>query len=208
MYTPSSFQVTDLQTIHAFMREHSFATIISAADGRPSATHLPFVVNPEAGEFGTLYAHMARANPLWKSWTSESEALVIFTGPHAYISPGWYHHQETVPTWNYSAVHVYGRPRIMQDKAELRALITDQVALYEAKESSLWNQSLMDGVVNAQLGAIVGFTIEIERFEGKFKFNQNRSPEDQAGVSTVLQRSGCPFKRAVGSFMSSMMGKR
>jgi transcriptional regulator len=186
------------------MRENSFATIISASENTPSATHLPFLIEPDQGKFGTLYAHMARANPLWKSWTNQSQALVIFTGPHTYISPAWYKQQETVPTWNYSAVHAYGTPKLIEDPDALRSLVTRQVSIYEAKQGSPWDQSLMANPLKTELKAIVGFTIEITQLEGKFKFNQNRSPEDQSGVVASLQGSKCPFQRAVSSFMSNL----
>jgi transcriptional regulator len=159
------------------------------------------MIEPMLGEKGTIRAHMARANPLWKTWAEQSEVLVIFTGPHAYISPSWYEQQVTVPTWNYSAVHAYGRPKVMVDSADLRKLVEQQVAVYEDAESSVWDRSLMNGVIDTELRAIVGFEIPIERLEAKFKFNQNRSPQDQAGVVSGLERSACPFKRAAGAFM-------
>jgi transcriptional regulator len=201
MYTPRSFRVDEIQAVQAFIKQHSFATIVSVADGEPSATHLPFVLDNGRGPCGVLYAHMARANPLWKVWNEQAQVLVIFTGPHAYISPGWYEQQVTVPTWNYSAVHVYGRPKLMTDTATLRALVEKQVAIYEDAESSVWNRALMRGVMETEIKAIVGFEIEIERVEAKFKFNQNRSHADQAGVIAGLERSACPFKKAAGAFM-------
>jgi transcriptional regulator len=204
MYTPRSFKVEELLVLHSFMEQHSFATIVSVADGVPSATHLPFLIDTTRGEFGTLRVHMARANPLWKAWTADTTVLVIFTGPHAYISPDWYQDQVTVPTWNYSAVHVYGRPQPLADQGALRLLVTQQVQLYEEKEGSLWDQSLMEGVMHTELQAIVGFEIPIERIEGKYKFNQNRSLADQQGVVAALERSGCPFKKAAGAFMRAL----
>jgi transcriptional regulator len=159
------------------------------------------MIEPSMGEMGAIRAHMARANPLWKSWGEGNEVLVIFTGPHAYISPSWYEQQVTVPTWNYSAVHAYGRPRIMTDSGTLQDLVTQQVAVYEDAENSIWDRSLMGGVIDTELKAIVGFEIPIERVEAKFKFNQNRSYADQAGVVSGLERSACPFKRAAGAFM-------
>jgi transcriptional regulator len=207
MYTPRSFKVEDLKTIHPFIKEHSFATIVSVNEGCPSATHLPFLLDTRRGEFGTLRAHMARANPLWKSWTPDTEVLVIFTGAHAYISPGWYETQTTVPTWNYAAIHVYGTPTLLPNTEALQALVTEQVALYEAKEDSSWDQSLMADIMETELQAIVGFEIPISRIEGKFKFNQNRSQADQEGVVAALERSGCPFKRTTGAFMRTL-GRR
>jgi transcriptional regulator len=208
MYTPSAFRVEDTERLQSFMREYSFATLVSASDGVPSATHLPFVIRPEEGRFGTLVGHMARANTLWTTWARETEVLVIFTGPHAYISPSWYEQKVTVPTWNYSAAHAYGKPRLLTDVDQLRLLVRHQTKLYEHQERSTWDQSLMEEILNSQLRAIVGFTIEIERLEGKFKFNQNRGVGDQDGVASTLERSGCPFKRSVGIFMRSVLRGR
>lgn len=208
MYTPPSFRVEDLGAIHAFIKANSFAAIVSAHEGIPSGTHLPFMIDPERGSYGTLRAHLARANQLWRTWTPETNVLVIFTGPHAYISPAWYQHQETVPTWNYAAVHVYGKPQLIKNTEELRALVTHQVALYEDAEHSSWDRTLMEGVMETELKAIVGFEIEIDRIEAKFKFNQNRAPEDQSGVVRALEGSACPFKKAAGTFMRSLKGRR
>ena len=207
MYTPRSFKVEEVPILHSFMEQHSFATIVSIADGSPSATHLPFLIDTTQGEFGTLRVHMARANPIWKSWTPETTVLVIFTGPHAYISPDWYENQVTVPTWNYAAVHVYGEPEPITDHDSLRLLVTQQVRLYEEKERSLWNQALMEDVMQTELQAIVGFEIPIKRLEGKYKFNQNRSLADQHGVVAALERSACPFKKAAGAFMRAFTVK-
>lgn len=204
MYTPSAFKVEEIEQLQAFMKEFSFATLVSAVDGCPVATHLPFVVRPSDGQLGTLVAHMARANPLWSSWTPDTEVLVIFTGPHAYVSPSWYEHKVAVPTWNYSAVHAYGKPKLISDLDALSSLVVGQTEHYERQENSRWDRALMGDLLPPLLKAIVGFTIEIERIEGKFKFNQNRSSRDQDGVAHALHRSGCPFKRSVASFMRTL----
>lgn len=204
VYTPPSFRVDNKSTIHAFIQEHSFATFVSNDGTRLNASHLPCLLDPHRGTLGTLRAHMARANPQWKSWTNERELLIMFTGPHAYISPAWYHNQKTVPTWNYAAVHAYGIPRLISDEATLATLVRDQVKLYESKEGEKWDQSLMEDVMADQLKGIVGFTIEIDRVETTFKFNQNRPHADQDGVISTLGLSECPFKRAVGRFMRSL----
>lgn len=206
MYTPRSFKVEEIDTLHAFMKANSFAIVVGVSGSRIEATHLPCLIDSTAGEFGTLRAHMARANPLWKMWTPDQEVLVIFTGPHGYVSPSWYQQQVTVPTWNYAAVHVSGKPHIISDTETLHALVTEQVRMYEEKEKSTWDQSLMQSLMGSELKAIVGFEIPIERIEGKFKFNQNRSAADQHGVVFALERSGCPFKKSVANVMRSLQG--
>src|SRR5437764_62337 len=114
MYIPAAFRETRLEVLHALMREHSFATLISQLEGQLFATHLPILLDANRQPYGTLIGHMAKANPHWLAFNPEAaESLVIFQGPHAYISPGWYVAEQAVPTWNYEIVHAYGRPRVL-----------------------------------------------------------------------------------------------
>ena len=121
MYIPKLFREEDISTLHQLMQAYSFATLVTQHDGAPYASHLPLTLCPEAGPFGTLMGHMARANPQWRDFEvdGEQEVLVIFQGPHTYVSPSWYAVQPSVPTWNYAAVHAYGMPRLIEDEAEL-----------------------------------------------------------------------------------------
>ncbi len=201
MYTPRSFRVEDLPALHALIREHSFGILVSQEGDRPLATHLPFMVDPDRGPNGTLLAHMARANPHWKGWSESTTVMAIFQGPHAYVSPAWYVDQETVPTWNYAVVHAYGTPRLIHDPVELRPMVEALVETHEPAAGKVWDRTLMESVMGVELQAIVGFEIPIDRIEGKFKFNQNRSREDQAGVAEALERSDDPVGRAVAAIM-------
>ncbi len=202
MYTPPSFRIDDLAVLHALIREHSFGILVSQHGDRPVATHLPFHIDPgRGGPYGTLIAHMARANPQWKSWTDQTRVLAIFQGPHAYVSPGWYESQETVPTWNYATVHAGGTPRVIHDPDALRPLVTALVDLHEDHAGSGWDRGLMEPGMPAELKAIVGFEIPIDTLEGTFKFNQNRSRADQRGVADHLERSADPVERAAGAIM-------
>jgi transcriptional regulator len=202
MYTPRSFRVEDRSVLHALIREHSFGILTSQDGGRPVATHRPFMLEPDrGGPNGTLIAHMARANPQWKSWTPETVVLAVFQGAHTYVSPGWYESQETVPTWNYAAVHVYGRPRLIHDPDELRPLVTRLMELHEAHAQSGWDPKLMEPVMAAELRAIVGFEIPIDAVGGKLKFNQNRSQADQRRVIERLEGSPDPLGRASADIM-------
>ncbi len=132
MYLPASFAVADSDRLAEVMRKFSFATLVTATDGVPFATHLPLLHRPQPGTLGVLVGHVARANPQWQHFTTEKESLAIFSGPHAYVSPSWYETELAVPTWNYIAVHAYGVPRVIEDEAWLEALLDEMVQRYEA----------------------------------------------------------------------------
>ena len=209
MYTPRSFQVDDLQVLHQLIREYSFGTVVSHDGKRSVASHLPFMVDPtRGGPNGCLVSHMARANPQWASWSEDTEVLAIFQGPHAYVSPGWYESQATVPTWNYAAVHVYGTPRVIHEPSELGPIVRALVDLHEGHVASGWDRTLMETVVPAALGAIVGFEVPIASIEGKFKFNQNRSEADQRGVAARLEGSSDPMERSAAAIMRRNLDAR
>src|SRR4051794_35885289 len=116
MYVPAHFEQTDLATLHAFIEDHSFGLLTSMLDGRLFASHLPFLLDRQAGPFGSLLGHVAKANPQWRQLAGQ-EVFVVFSGPHAYVSPTWYEAEHVVPTWNYVAVHAYGRCRLIEDPA-------------------------------------------------------------------------------------------
>ena len=187
MYTPAHFQVNDRDTLHEFMRRHSFATIVSHDGQVPQATHMPVLLNPTQGEHGFLLSHMARANPQWRHFGT-SEVLIIFTGPHAYISPAWYVSEPAVPTWNYTAVHAYGIPRIVTDHDRFVQMLHDLVEFYESGRPNRWNGELPPEFRDGLMKGIVGIEIEITRLEGKFKLSQNR-PKDAPSVIAMLEDS-------------------
>ena len=184
MYTPAHFQIEDRDTLHGFMRQHSFATIVSHDGQIPHATHMPVLLNPTQGPHGTLLSHMARANPQWRHFTG-AEVLVIFTGPHAYISPAWYVTEPAVPTWNYTAVHAYGIPRIVTQQDRFAQMLHDLVEFYEAERPNRWHGVLSAEFRDGLMKGIVGIEIEITRLEGKFKLSQNR-PQDTPGIIAAL----------------------
>ncbi|MBN8417720.1 MAG: FMN-binding negative transcriptional regulator [Verrucomicrobia bacterium] len=187
MYTPAHFQVNDRDTLHAFMRRHSFATIVSHDGKVPQATHMPVLLNPTQGEHGILLSHMARANPQLSHFTN-SEVLVIFTGPHAYISPAWYATQPAVPTWNYTTVHAYGIPRIVTQHDRFAQMLHDLVEFHEAERPNRWHGELPPEFRDGLMKGIVGIEVEITRLEGKFKLSQNR-PQDAPSVIAMLEDS-------------------
>jgi transcriptional regulator len=143
---------------------------------------------------------MARANEQWKHFRPEAEVLCIFHGPHAYISPSWYVDQHTVPTWNYAAVHVYGRPGIVNERDALRQIVFDTTEKYESQMPQPWKLPLSEAEVDAMLKAIVGFEIAITRVQGKFKLGQNRIREDREGLVRGLRSSGHPASIELADF--------
>lgn len=200
MYTPNHFRIDDLEKLHELMVDNNFATLVTQQDGRPFATHLPFRVDTEDGQFGVLRTHVARANPQWQDIGGD-EVLVIFQGAHAYISPTWYASTPMVPTWNYAAVHAYGRARIVDDAA-LQQILEQTVAQYDPS----WNIDLLPvDFVEKMRRAIVGIEIEITRLEGKLKMGQNHSVADRAGAIAGLRSTGDPLSIAVAEIMESLI---
>ncbi len=190
MYTPSSFKESDPDVLFEFIKQNSFGILFSHHSEKPEATHLPFMVDRNYGSQGKLIAHFARANKHWRKISEEKEVLVTFQGPHTYISPSWYVHRDEVPTWNYATVHVYGKPKLIHDLESLRKMVTDLTHLHESNTESDWDLSEAAESFEVDLQAIVGLEIEITDIQGKFKFNQNKSVEDQQSVVQHLDKMG------------------
>ena len=201
MYIPASNRVDDSALLHAFMRQYNFAVLFSTHGGIPYATHLPFLLDETRGLHGTLVAHMARANPHWKMFESTTQALVVFSGPHSYISPSWYVDQVSVPTWNYTAVHATGTPHVIHEPDVLRPIVDMLTEVHETAAGSHWDRSLAERDTGAKLEAIVGIEIHITRLEGKFKLNQNRSIEDRRNVIHALEQSSDQMQREMAAMM-------
>lgn len=198
MYIPASFAETDVHKLHDLMRAYSFALLASNGQATPEASHLPFMIDPDAGEYGTLITHMARANSHWKSLNADSEVLVIFQGAHSYISPRWYTPPGVVPTWNYAAVHAYGKPHLIHDPTLLKPIVMALVAQHEGPDML---PGIHETFPENLLHAIVGVEIPITRLEGKFKLSQNRSEVDQRGVIAALEQSRHSDAQAVARIM-------
>jgi transcriptional regulator len=210
MYVPEHFRESRIETLHALIRANSFGTIISTTDGAPFATHLPFLIDAERGSGGTLVGHMARANPHWHAFagpdapapTATGESLVIFSGPHGYVSPSWYETPIAVPTWNYAAVHVYGLPRVVDDETAVTELLARTVDTYESGFEHPWRVDRLSGDLVERLAKnIVAFELPIARIEGKLKLSQNRSAADRRRVVQALQGSGAPGDLALAELM-------
>ena len=207
MYIPSFNRIDDRERINPFIHEHGFATIVSNGGSGLSGSHLPVLFDPAAGASGMLRSHMARANPQWRDFAAAGEVLCIFHGPHAYISPSWYVEQHTVPTWNYAIVHVYGRPAVIEDQAELANIVRATTDKYEAMMPRPWTLPLSERELDRMLAAIVGFKIEITRVEAKFKLGQNRSREDQEGVLGGLRQAADCGSRELAEFIVRQQSK-
>jgi transcriptional regulator len=203
MYIPNTDRVTDLAKLQRFIRENSFATIISVEDGHISATRVPLILDSARGPNGTLIGHVARANPQWRSFNGEAEVIAAFDGPHAYISPNWYVTAPAVPTWNYATVHAYGLARIIEDTARLAAIVDQLVSTYERDMPYPWpaRGQLTEDFKSKLLKAIVGFEIPIGQIEGKFKFGKNRPPDDQVSMIHHLEKSPLAAARALAAIM-------
>lgn len=203
MYVPASFAIEDRTTLHDFIEQHSFATMVSHDGTVPFASHVPLLLDRNAGTYGRLLGHVARANPQWKHATDQ-QVLAIFHGPHAYISPTWYETTNAVPTWNYVAVHACGTLRLVSDREELRQIVARMVDVYESNQPVPWSIKSPDGeFINRLLESIVGFTIEIERIEGKWKLNQNHPAERREKVIRALRQSGGSHDLEIAALMDA-----
>jgi transcriptional regulator len=201
MFRPPFTRVDDPRRIQAFVRDYPFGVLITEGDdGAPFATHVPFLVRAN-GSGAELVGHVAKANPHWKLWDGQREALVIFAGPHGYVSPSWYGEQPAVPTWNYVAVHAYGRPRAQMNEAELWPLLLAQVEKFEAGKEPPWRPDLPAEFRAKMIAGIVGVTIPVERWEGKFKLSQNRPEADRERVTARLEAGAYPSDRELGQYM-------
>ena len=201
MYIPSYNLEDDPETLVAFMQQHSFATLVSSLNSTLVATHIP-IVTQMTGESITLYSHVARANPQWEAF-GEAESLVIFSGPHAYISPTLYEKRQSVPTWNYVAVHAYGTPRAFtfkNDREATEAMMGLMMEAYEPAYREQW-ESLSEKYRHGMMNGIVGFELPVTRLEGKYKLSQNRPVGDQENVARALRDHADPTVANVGKLM-------
>lgn len=202
MYMPKLYQIDDQKTIIDLMVRHNFATLVTVDQGVPFATSLPFMVAAERGAHGFLLAHMARANPQWRHFVDQQEVLVIFQGPHAYISPSWYTSDFAVPTWNYITIHAYGYPRLIDDETLVQKMVSDLVANQELPRPQPWQVPWSERHLQLLKG-IVAFELELTRLEGKAKLSQNRSTADRQGVVEALAAANDSAEREVADLMAA-----
>jgi transcriptional regulator len=206
MYLPAAFAETDQRRLHDFIEQYSFGLLVSRDAGQPFATHLPLLLDRQSGPQGCLMGHTARANPQVAQADGQT-VLAVFSGPHTYISPTWYEAEPAVPTWNYVAVHAYGKLQIIEDVELLRELVARTVRLYEQSMPRPWSFDSSTQYATRMLGQIIGFRIQIERIDGKWKLNQNQPVERRTKVIYRLQEQGDENALAIAALMDERISK-
>jgi transcriptional regulator len=204
VYVPEAFREARPEILHDLIRRHSFGTLVSNTPSGLFATHLPFLLDPDRGPHGTLVGHMARANDHWRSLEADADVRVLFQGPLAYVSPAWYTTPMAVPTWNYVAVHAYGRPILVQEGPRLLEILDRTVRTHEAQFAYQWRPPEGDFVPRLAR-QVVGFEIALTRLEGKLKLGQNRSRADQQGTIDGLSQQNDPLAREVADLMAARL---
>ena len=198
MYTPKLYREVDLAKILSFLKQNEFVTLVSYDGEKPVASHLLVEVKEE-GEQLFVSGHMSRANPLWKTFENNAELLLIFQGPHTYISPTWYNHVN-VPTWNYQSVHVYGKPRLVTDYQEVYALLRRLIERNES-ESHYSMDTLPQDLVEKEIKGVMAFQVEVTRIEANYKLSQNRNDEDYWNIVSRLEERSDELSHDVAEAM-------
>jgi transcriptional regulator len=200
MYVPKHFQENNQEKLLEFMRANSFVALVSVLNGVPFASHIPLVIETD-GDQVKLTGHLAKSNEQWKAFGG-GETLAIFTGPHAYVSPSLYEKRESVPTWNYIAVHAYGVPKIIEitQREKLERMMDEIIDYYDPAYKEQWH-SLSDLYRTSMMKGIVAFEMTVMKLEGKYKLSQNRTEIDQHNVATTLSKSSDPTIAETGAAM-------
>ncbi|WP_298833134.1 FMN-binding negative transcriptional regulator [uncultured Planococcus sp.] len=199
MYTPKQFKVSDFEEIREFVQQNSFGTLVTTKKGKPIATHLPLQLIKEGEEF-FITGHMAYGNPQWRTFEACEDVLVMFQGPHAYISSSWYE-QENVPTWNYQAVHIYGTAQLLTED-ELKQDLTSLMEKHEGHRENpvLWD-TLSSSLLEKELKGIVGFKIKVREVQAAYKMSQNRNESDYHTIIDRLQQEKDPNSKQLADVM-------
>jgi transcriptional regulator len=205
LYVPEHFATRDRATIARLVHDHPFATLITPHAPEPLVTHLPLLHVADCEPHGTLLGHFARANPHARI-AAGAEAIAVFHGPHAYVSPSWYvDPSSAVPTWNYAVAHAHGTIELARDAAETRAVLDLMIHRFEAGRDTPWKLGLDPERLAAMVGAIVGFRIRVKRFDAKLKLSQNRTPEDRRRVASGLDGEKYDDAEATASWMRRLV---
>ena len=199
MYIPAAFAESVKVKLYAFIRRYGFAVLASQGEGGLIASHLPLLLDAEAGPHGRLLGHMTRANPQYRNL--RGEVMAVFSGPHAYVSPSWYEEGDTVPTWNYVAVHAYGTFHVVEERDGLLDILQRSVLTYESTRPEPWAFDESAPYVEKLLGLIVGFRIEITRLEGKWKLSQNHSEARRRKVVRAMEGRPDDDSQAIAALM-------
>ena len=209
MYLPAHFNETRPAVMHALMRAHPLCTLVTQCDSGLVANHVPMQTLEEPKPLGCIRGHIARANPLWRDYRAETQALAIFQGPQGYISPSFYPSKaktgEVVPTWNYAVVHASGMLRFIQDAGWLRDFVAGLTATHEAPRSMPWKiDDAPAPYIDKMLSLIVGFEFSIATLSGKWKMGQNRSQADREGVMRNLQNADDADSRKMAAMLTAL----
>ena len=204
MYVPAAFRQIDRAKLFEFIEGHSFGLLVSRLGGELYATHLPMLLDAEAGPNGQLVGHVARANRQWKELEGQ-HVVAVFTGPHAYVSPTWYESENVVPTWNYVAAHVYGRCELVEDEQAVAGILAEYVTTYEGSMPAPWTLDPQSPFFRKMVGAVVGFRIPIASIEGKWKLGQNHPPERRRKVARRLAASEDPSSQAIARLIAETL---
>ena len=198
MYVPSAFRIEDPALIREIVREHAFAALVTTIGEEPWATHLPILLEEENGR-DVLVGHVAKANPQSKAF--DRRALVIFEGPHAYITPNWYGHHPSAPTWNYVAVHAYGQPEIVEDWEASADYLRHLVRTFDPHLEETHPEDLAPDYLKTMHGGFVAFRMPVDRWDAKAKLSQNKPESDRLAVKAECERSPDPAIRAIAKYM-------
>jgi transcriptional regulator len=206
IYIPEHFAARDRVTIARLVHDYPFATLVTPGAAEPFVTHLPLIHIADCEPHGTLCGHFARANPHARAAPS-IDSVAIFNGPHAYVTPSWYTDPAAgVPTWNYAVAHMHGPIELARDAAETRAVLDLMLHRFEGSRAAPWQMSLDSSLLDAMVGAIVGFRIKVKRIDAKLKLSQNRTPEDRRHVAAGLDAEGYADATATAAWMRGQMG--
>lgn len=206
MYTPKHFKMNDRKEIFDFIHKNSFAILVSQNNGKLVATHIPVLLKESEGVNGVLYGHIAKANEQLKN--INEEVLVIFPGAHKYISSSWYESTQTVPTWSYLSVHVYGNIKIIADRENKEFIVRDVVKYFEGEKSNYSIDNLKPGYFGGLLKSITAFKVEITRIEGKKKISQNHPKQRQQRVISELEKSDDENSKQIAGLMKENIEKK
>ncbi|MCH7737885.1 MAG: FMN-binding negative transcriptional regulator [Chloroflexi bacterium] len=204
MYLPKHYAVTDRSKMFEFMRSNNFGILFSHTGDEPMASHLPFMTDETGGEEGLILGHMAKANPQWR-YADGQQVLVVFHGPHTYVSPTWYQEEDVVPTWNYVAVHAAGVFRAIEDRDGLEESVGRLLDQHEASQPKPWQQDFSTGYSDQMLKRISAFEIEITSLQGKWKLNQNHPEHRRRLVSEQLKTLGGEANLQIAGLMDEDM---
>jgi transcriptional regulator len=209
MYQPSHFKEERPEVIRSLIADHPLGTLVTMGPAGIEGNHLPFLYDPDPAPLGMLRCHVARANPVWREFKPEVEALVVFQGAQLYVTPSWYpskkEHGKVVPTWNYLVVHAYGSVRVMDDSEWLRRFVTRLTDTFETKRADPWKVTdAPPDFVDSHLKAIVGIEIPVTRIVGKWKASQNRPAADRDGVARGLRAAGDAVSARMADWVDSI----